>query len=186
MIIGYIITIVPISALIGLFIYIPYIIYLHRNGTYCHFVGHLIKYILIVYVVSLIYITIFSYQPNILSLEKKYFFNFKPFTWLGDITNIEKNFIIKQIIYNIILFVPYGLLLPAAIKKMRKCSMIVIVIMVTTVLIEVIQYFIGRSADIDDIIMNLFGGILGYGLFLMINKGFDKMKWLKNSVRNKI
>ena len=64
--------------------------------------------------------------------------------------------------------------------------MIVIVIMVTTVLIEVIQYFIGRSADIDDIIMNLFGGILGYGLFLMINKGFDKMKWLKNSVRNKI
>lgn len=186
LIIGYIITIVPMSALIGIIIYIPYIFYLHRNGTHSNVLSHLIKYSLIVYMVSLIYITIFSYQPNSSILERNYFLNIKPFNWLSNITDVEKSFIIRQIIYNIFLFIPYGLLLPAAVEKLRKCSRIIIVVMITTISIEVIQYFIGRSADIDDIIMNLLGGILGYCLFLMLNKCFCKIKWWRNAIGHKL
>ena len=39
------------------------------------------------------------------------------------------------------------------------------VVIATTTLIETMQYFIGRSADIDDVIMNTIGGLLGYLLF---------------------
>ncbi|WP_428829607.1 VanZ family protein [Paenibacillus riograndensis] len=31
--------------------------------------------------------------------------------------------------------------------------------------IEFVQYFLGAAADIDDVILNLLGGILGYVLF---------------------
>lgn len=36
--------------------------------------------------------------------------------------------------------------------------------------IEFIQYFIGRSADIDDLILNTLGGMLGFGVYLMTDK----------------
>ena len=52
-------------------------------------------------------------------------------------------------------------------------------------LIEFEQYFIGRSADIDDFILNVFGALCGYLLYKIANKllhnkkmtvGLDKQK----------
>ena len=40
-----------------------------------------------------------------------------------------------------------------------------------TVLIEITQYFTGRAADIDDVIMNTVGGMLGFG----IDSGFNRL-----------
>ena len=37
-----------------------------------------------------------------------------------------------------------------------------------TCLIEFIQYFIGRSSDIDDILLNTFGTVIGYVVLLII------------------
>lgn len=36
--------------------------------------------------------------------------------------------------------------------------------------IEILQYFIGRSADIDDLIMNTLGGILGWLIFCVVQR----------------
>ena len=43
-------------------------------------------------------------------------------------------------------------------------------IILTTGLIEVVQYLFiaGRSADIDDILLNTVGGLIGYGLYRWI------------------
>ena len=43
-------------------------------------------------------------------------------------------------------------------------------VIVTTVSIEVIQYYIGRTFDIDDIILNTLGGIIGYIIYKAIHK----------------
>ena len=40
----------------------------------------------------------------------------------------------------------------------------------TTSLVEVIQLFIGRSVDIDDIILNTIGVFIGYGFFICASK----------------
>lgn len=40
--------------------------------------------------------------------------------------------------------------------------------------IEFSQYFIGASADIDDIILNLLGGILGYAVFAFLSLCFQR------------
>ncbi|MCI5683545.1 MAG: VanZ family protein [Clostridiales bacterium] len=36
--------------------------------------------------------------------------------------------------------------------------------------IESAQYFVGRSTDIDDLLLNTFGGILGALVFLIIRR----------------
>lgn len=35
-------------------------------------------------------------------------------------------------------------------------------------MIEFVQYFIGRSCDIDDLTMNTLGGCIGYGVYCVI------------------
>ena len=47
-------------------------------------------------------------------------------------------------------------------------------------LIEFIQYFIGRSADIDDLILNTLGAMLGYFIFYIFSGLFrNKNIWKK-------
>lgn len=44
----------------------------------------------------------------------------------------------------------------------------------TSFLIEFIQYFIGRSCDIDDLIMNTLGACMGYAAFIVCSKAISK------------
>ncbi|WP_456364717.1 hypothetical protein C1N73_08675 [Priestia aryabhattai] len=44
-----------------------------------------------------------------------------------------------------------------------------------TCLIEFIQYFMGRSLDIDDVLLNMFGTVISY-VVLLINKQASKIK----------
>lgn len=46
-------------------------------------------------------------------------------------------------------------------------------------LIEFVQYFTGRSCDIDDLMFNTLGGVLGYGLFVLISKLFGNKEFWK-------
>lgn len=51
-----------------------------------------------------------------------------------------------------------------------------------TLFVEIIQMFIGRSTDIDDVILNTLGIIIGYGIFLLFNLTLLKLihkKYLK-------
>ena len=63
-----------------------------------------------------------------------------------------------------------GLLLPLVFPGLRRFPKMALVVLATTVSIETFQFFIGRSADIDDVIMNLPGGLLGYAVFALLNR----------------
>ena len=84
---------------------------------------------------------------------------------------------LRQLAMNIVMFIPYGLLLPIAFRLLRDWWKTGLAVLATTVTIETIQYFIGRSADIDDVIMNLTGGLLGYGLYCVLNRLLKKRSW---------
>ena len=92
---------------------------------------------------------------------------------------------IKQVIGNIILFIPLGYFV-SYYCKLKGIVGITIVSILSSVTIEIVQHFIGRSVDIDDIILNVTGGIIGflfYKLFKKINEklpNFMKKKWFYN------
>ncbi|MBQ3021029.1 MAG: VanZ family protein [Bacilli bacterium] len=70
----------------------------------------------------------------------------------------------KNVLGNVLLFVPFGYFVN---NKLKNKSIIINIFMtlVTSLSIEIIQMNIGRSFDIDDIILNLLGGIIGYIIY---------------------
>ncbi|MBQ9024439.1 MAG: VanZ family protein [Bacilli bacterium] len=75
---------------------------------------------------------------------------------------------IKNILGNIILFIPFGLFV-SYIMKTRKAWPIIFITIITSGVIEYTQLKIGRTFDIDDIFLNLVGGIIGYLIYLFFN-----------------
>lgn len=70
---------------------------------------------------------------------------------------------------NIALFVPLGFLLPVAFKKL-KWWQVDLICLGTTCTVELIQPFFGRACDIDDIIMNTLGGVIGCALVKLLQR----------------
>ena len=91
----------------------------------------------------------------------------------------------KNIIGNILLFVPYGFFSSYYLNN-RKISTNVMLCLIATFSIESIQYYIGRVFDIDDIMLNVLGGFIGCLLYVALTaiKGklprFMKSDWFLN------
>jgi len=76
---------------------------------------------------------------------------------------------IKNILGNILLFLPYGYFASEYLKS-KKVLPICLLTMIVSITIECVQLYIGRTFDIDDVILNTLGGILGYLLYYLIEK----------------
>ena len=74
----------------------------------------------------------------------------------------------RQVIGNILLFIPFGYFI-SNYCKIKKLGIITIVSLLTSLVIESVQNFIGRSFDVDDIILNVVGGIIGFLLYVSLN-----------------
>ena len=106
--------------------------------------------------------------------------NFIPFKEIMRYEPGTKLFI-KNILGNIILFIPFGLFV-SHILKTRKIYPIIFISIVTSGIIEYTQLRIGRTFDIDDIFLNLAGGLIGYLAFLLIDTLNNKFPTICNTV----
>lgn len=69
---------------------------------------------------------------------------------------------------NIAMFLPLGVLLPLAVKPFRRWYWMLTAGAGTSLVIEVLQYSLGRGqADVDDLICNILGAMLGYCLCML-------------------
>lgn len=103
--------------------------------------------------------------------------NLKPFSWLFDTYTMGFSRMMSQVISNMIMFIPLGFLLPIVFKSSRSFSKTTLFAFGFSFFVEFFQYFIGRSSDIDDLILNTLGGIGGYGIFILFNKYLSKKDW---------
>ena len=69
-----------------------------------------------------------------------------------------------MLLENIVLFLPFGLLLHTLIKK-EKCLETVLIALLVSGAIGCIQFTIGRAFDIDDLAMNTLGALIGWILW---------------------
>lgn len=114
-----------------------------------------------------------SYIPVVSTLEMvKDVFN------TASVENIPRNqamlFLGANILGNILMFGPLGLLLPLLWKCFRKFSKTVLFGFVISFTIEFSQLFLARGTDIDDLILNTIGTMLGYLTFVILCKLFPK------------
>ena len=100
--------------------------------------------------------------PNITYIRFDPHFNFTPFAYMfSDL---------RSTILNVILFLPLGFFLPILWKKYRSIGASVLFGFCMSLLIEVLQLFTYRATDINDLMTNTLGTILGYLLGILTLK----------------
>lgn len=79
----------------------------------------------------------------------------------------------RLMIGNIAAFVPFGLLLPLASRSLRSPIVVLVCAIALSAAIELGQLAVSvglgyayRSTDVDDVILNVLGALVGYVLFL--------------------
>ena len=91
----------------------------------------------------------------------------------------------KNVIGNIVLFIPYGIF-ASMYTKIDKVFHALGLVLFASIIVEVTQALIGRVFDIDDIILNIIGGLIGYGIYALITRIGDsitkvfKSNWFLN------
>lgn len=104
--------------------------------------------------------------------------NFTPFKEIFRY-DIGSHKFMRNVMGNIILFIPYGFLASYLLNN-KKFSVITILTVIASLTIETVQYYIGRVFDIDDIILNVIGGIVGFLVFIGLDAIRSKIKIFRN------
>ena len=166
----------PLTALAAAIVYLPIAILLHFKRKPYPFIRHLVNYLLIGYFFALLYVTFFWASTNIpLTLEERlhllpgdsflYAFQYDGGLWSS------------QIMWNVCLFIPLGGLLPCVFFNLRKGAWkTALLCLLLTLCIETVQFFIGRVADMDDVICNAVGGVFGRALYTVCAWAFKKVR----------
>lgn len=70
---------------------------------------------------------------------------------------------------NTLMFVPVGLLLPFALCR-NTWWRVMLICLISILAIEAVQPIVGRSGDADDLLCNLAGSAIGFGLYKLLDK----------------
>lgn len=104
-------------------------------------------------------------------------YNLKLFWCLEEAWKLKNSDDWYFIVGNMLLFIPYGMVVPLAFDRMRKLKWTVLSGVVLSSVIEVIQLVFHRGLfEFDDIFNNTVGVLLGYGMHILIMDVVTKEK----------
>ncbi len=121
---------------------------------------------MILYGISIIYIIIvlgavFLNRSNLYGYANLHLFS----SYKEAYNNMQIS-LFRNIILNILLFIPLGFLLPFYSDKLKKGYKIILIGFIFTLIIEIIQYITKIGIfEIDDILNNIIGTLIGYCIF---------------------
>lgn len=128
----------------------------------------LLTLIFVIYI--LMFFQIVTYQDVI-----SYGNNFIPFKELTRYT-FGSSLFYKNIIGNILLFMPYGFFVSYYLRLEKKDKWLALgLVFLVSISIECVQLLIGRCFDVDDILLNLIGGMVGFYIYRILEIVTDKM-----------
>jgi len=129
----------------------------------------------LLYILVLVYLMFFfeAYDRNM--ENRRYLYNLVPFREIRRFIVYRETLgfsaVAGNLIGNIAGFMPFGFILPILYKKRRNWRHVTLLTMEFSLLIEIIQLVLRVGCcDVDDIILNTFGGLLGYILFYICNR----------------
>lgn len=149
------------------------IVYFVKNKQKIVLYEELLKYSFIIYVLSLFYVV--TFQDVSWSTS-----NFIPFKEMFRYPIFSRLFF-KNVVGNMIMFLPYGFFI-SYFLKLDKVKTIAILSIIVSLTIEFTQLLIGRVFDVDDIMLNIIGGVSGYIIYRIFHNIKDKLPpLLKNT-----
>lgn len=110
------------------------------------------------------------YKGNLRSSD----YNFIPFNFLNDVSEVNLSISIATISINVLLLVPLAVYLR---MKNIKFALAWKIILLTSLTIELLQFFTMRGKlDVDDLLLNTIGGCLGYCSADLVHNQITKAK----------
>lgn len=195
---GLFLQVVPFTCLVGL-VYVVYrYVRIKKNGVTVQWGAEIMRWLFVFYLTGLV--NLILVPANLWTIiwakifigyshgELAFFsgeFNLIPIFFkliTGELT--IGRWVLKMLIYNFLMFIPFGFFLPFISKKINNRSIWKIAVIVP-IIVEVIQPIVERSFDVDDLILNFAGIVVGYFLAVGI-KTLARRQILKcRAVRNK-
>lgn len=142
------------------------IVYLYKHHEKPVLYIELLKYSFIVYIMCLFYVV--TFQDVSWSTS-----NFIPFKEIFRY-KFGSHLFFKNVLGNMIMFIPYGFFI-SYFLKLEHISSAFLMTLLTSFTIEITQLIIGRVFDVDDIFLNLCGGIIGFIIVISIRKIKSKL-----------
>ena len=93
-----------------------------------------------------------------------------------------RNLSVRNLLGNFVLFMPMGVLLPCVIRKLDRFWKVTLTVLGMVVMVEIVQGILRvGSVDIDDVLFNVVGAMIGYGLIRLpfIYNSFKKINLIK-------
>ena len=137
----------------------------------------ILKIIFVIYFLLLMRFTVFKYaaitRPWDAFFLRTREYNIVPIkATLQMIRGLSPLRLIENLAGNIILFIPFGILLPLAFKIEWKTIFLGCLV---SCFIEAVQFaFAMGAADVDDIILNTLGAVIGYLIYIIVKHIFKK------------
>ena len=125
------------------------------------------------YIIFILYLTAMCLLvgfPCVTGIKIGWSYNFIPlYGMLNDITNSY---------LNVLLFIPLGIFVPCLWPNHRSMMKTVGLGLMTSLGIEILQIFTFRATDINDVITNVAGTMIGYLIGKLIINRFPQLNWL--------
>ena len=88
----------------------------------------------------------------------------------------------RNVIGNVLLFIPFGYFVSYILDN-KKIYLPLLITFITSLTIEFVQLSIGRVFDVDDVILNLIGGSIGFLIYYIFTSIWDRLpKIFKNEI----
>ena len=138
------------------------ILYLNRKT--------LINILFFLYIIAVIIVTFIVRETMVLRTPENRGMILQPFREFEAMMNGAHFFWFKQIFLNILLFVPFGILLPMVSRCFKDPIITVAAGCLISGTIEIMQYITGRGlTEVDDVIMNTIGAAVGVVIYKIIS-----------------
>ena len=148
--------------------------YIIKNKSNVIFYKEMIMLAFIIYIMCIFYVV--TFQDISFSSS-----NFIPFKEMFRYKFGSRLFI-KNVVGNTIMFMPCGFFIGYFLKPNKK-TIAVILSLIASLTIEITQSKIGRVFDIDDILLNVLGGFVGFYIYYILIKIKDHLpEFLKKPI----
>lgn len=146
----------------------------HKNKIdllYNKYIKMLIIILFVIYILFLCYI--FFFRNSNFASRQLVSYNFIPFKSIAEyiIRYHRMNFNIwfLNLFGNILVFVPFGFFAPYLFRKLNNKLTVFTTILLASISVELLQILLKTGTfDVDDIFLNILGGLLGYSLLFLV------------------
>lgn len=127
------------------------------------------RILFVIYFLFLCWLVLFKFSFSFEDIQRYRAINLDPF---HDALNHPIR--TREVIYNILIFIPYGILISIA-KENKSILNRVFQIFLTSLVFEILQFvFMIGSSDVNDLITNTLGGVIGIVIYGIFKKVFGR------------